>query len=130
MLAAFMLIGAAAATAGPPTPFTGTYESIDGADQSSQRLALGGPSDAVHLFIYDDYGSVCETAGEGTGSAVTVSGTGTVTGDTLSVPVTLKCVNGADVPGGVVFELTAQGDGTLTDNQPGGTIWYRSGATP
>jgi hypothetical protein len=123
-LLAVMVVSTAVAVASPPNPFLGPYQSTDSADSSNQFLALGGPDHAKRVTLFDDYGTVCETDGDGTGSGVIATGIGEVTDDTLTVTFSLHCFNGKDV-GDAEIDFTDEGDGTLSDSGSPGTVWER-----
>jgi hypothetical protein len=118
------LVGAAmapAAVASPPDPFLGAYQSVDGFDGSNQTVSFGGHGDTRRVTLFDDNatGGLCPEAGP-----AWATGIGEVSGDTLTIPeFEVVCASGETAV--LPFSFTDEGDGTLTDSGPGGTIWHR-----
>lgn len=127
-LVAGMLALPLAATAAPPSPFTGSWTSVDPVDGSNQRMAIGG-GPAPRVLLYDDGATVCglDELGEPV-HAARVTGRGTVDGTTLSVDLDVYCLASPTYLLGSfagVFEYDA-GTDTLTDGI--GIVWSRAGS--
>ncbi len=127
-LLAGMLAIPAATAAAPPSPFTGSWTSVD-VDGSNQRLSIGGgPSPRV--LLYDDGATVCGLDGAGDPIyAARASGRATVGGTTLTVDIDLYCLASPtyflDTFAGLTFDHDA-GTDTLTDFS--GVVWSRAGS--
>jgi hypothetical protein len=115
-----LLAVAGSATAAAKTSFTGLWISTD-TDLSTQVLRVGtGTSPSVSY--QDFYASVCFNAGSPT-THFNSSGTGTVTGDTLDVHVSMSGCGPYDNGAYDVTYYYDSGTDTLSDDF--GITWYR-----
>jgi hypothetical protein len=116
VLAAVSAVVATSATAAGD-PLTGVWVAHDTAgDGSTDRYIFSGPNpDGVRSFkLVDSYGTICETAGPGTGAPLVGDGTATLDGSTVHTTFErYVCGNGThgvfDPPLDGTAELTAEG---------------------
>ncbi len=117
-----------AVTAAPPSPFTGSWTSVD-VDGSNQRLTIGG-GPAPRVLLRDDGATVCGLDDEGEPEfAARASGRAAIAGTTLTVDFDLYCLASPtyflDTFPGITYDYDA-GTDTLTDNI--GVVWSRAGS--
>lgn len=108
----------AVAQAATPADVNGTWTSID-IDGSNQVMEVRvNAANRARIVLLDDDGTVC-----GGGSALIARGTGTLTGDVITVDYKIKCDNGVKVTvTGFTYEYNSAA-GTLTDAV--GVEWSR-----
>jgi hypothetical protein len=122
------MLGAATASAAAPSPFEGSWSSIDPVDGSTQHLTVNGGSN-VQLTYVDEYGTTCVEIGA---STVVFTGhlAGQVQGDDLvAVFKQGACGNAHVLSANIRFEWTFHYD-QATDTlfgaiQDGPATWYR-----
>jgi hypothetical protein len=104
--------------AAPADPFKGAWVSIDVVDDSNQRLTFGGGGDTRRITLRDQDATVAC----GGGPAI-VRGTGTISGDSITGNLSIRCANGNEAADAVVTFTYNSGTNTLADNF--GTTWTR-----
>ena len=122
------MVGAATVSASAPSPFEGTWSSVDPVDGSTQHLSINGGSN-VQLTYVDEYGTTCELIG-----APTMVFTGRLTGsiqvnDLFAVFKQGACGNvhvlGANIQFGWTFEYDPETDTMYGAIQDGPATWHR-----
>lgn len=100
-----MLVAFATPAAAAGTSFSGSWEAID-IDGSHMILTVSG-GDSVRVTFIDRFASACAAAGARAGIG-TLRGSGTVTGDTMTVDFDgIRCSNNIVLfPEGITLEFT------------------------
>lgn len=114
------------ATALPPSPFIGSWTSVD-IDGSSQRLSIGG-GPAPRVLLYDDGATVCGLGDSGPLFAARATGAGAVSGTDLMVDLDVYCLASPTYfldTFGATFDYDNDND-TLLDFS--GVVWSRAGS--
>lgn len=95
-LASLIIAFPAAAT---QNEFAGTWQAIDlPGDGSLYTVTVTGSGPSVQVTLHDHYATSCVRAGATGGNAI-IQGTGTITGDTLTVAwESQRCENGISFP--------------------------------
>jgi hypothetical protein len=123
LIAAALGLAIAAPVAAVDDPFLGRWTAVDN-DGSNMTLQIAGH---YQLVLYDDGASVCgvfDENGDPTVAAI-VKGTGSATGEVLSVSFTGRCLTGGGATFSNSYTFTYDpGTDTLTDGTA--VIWYRA----
>lgn len=127
-LVAGMLALPLAATAAPPSPFTGSWTSVDPVDGSNQRMAIGG-GPAPRVLLYDDGATVCGLDLGGVPlHAARATGRASVSGTTLTVDFDVYCLASPTSFWGVAPATFDYDAGTDTISDGFGAVWSRAGS--
>lgn len=105
------------ASAATPEDVDGFWTSVDAVDGSNQILVITElPGGGFGSVLFDDDATVA--CGGGPALA---TGSGTLSGDTLTVTYQIRCFNGTDAPAASIDYEFDSGAGTL--NESSGTVW-------
>lgn len=114
---AMILAAPAVAAAATPGDVDGFWTSVDAADGSNQiHIITELPGGGFGSVLFDDDATVAC----GGGPAI-ATGSGSLSGDTLTVTHRIRCLNGADAPDASIDYVYDPDTGTL--NESSGTVW-------
>ena len=97
LLGVILLAVAGTGAAAASDPLTGSWV-LDDPDGSTSwtHISAPGPDGVREVSLFDTYGTVCETAGPGTGSPVSGHGSAVENGTQVTLTITsIRCANGA-----------------------------------
>lgn len=115
--AAIVVLAPTVASAATPEDVDGFWTSVDAADGSNQIHIISElPGGGFGSVLFDDNATVAC----GSGPAI-ATGSGTLSGDTLTITHEIRCLNGADAPTASIDYVFDDATGTL--NESSGTVW-------
>ena len=88
-----ILVTTQAAAATKPSPFIGVWQGIDVTDGSLMTFTLSGNG---HFVLYDQHAQKCFTPSGASGAPITLKGTATIAGTTLTwTALSARCEDGS-----------------------------------